>query len=56
MDGQECMKFLGEDKAASRIEKAVMKVIAKDMKSQYAGQMGITTSEVGDRVAAYASE
>lgn len=53
---QMMMKFLGEDKAAWRIENAVMKVIAKDMKSQYAGQMGITTSELGDRVAAYASE
>jgi 3-isopropylmalate dehydrogenase len=53
---QMMIKFLGEDRAASRIEKAVMKVIAKDMKSQYAGQMGITTSEVGDRVAAYVSE
>jgi 3-isopropylmalate dehydrogenase len=53
---QMMMKFLGEDKAASRIENAVIKVIAKDMKSQYAGQMGITTSEAGDRVACYASE
>jgi 3-isopropylmalate dehydrogenase len=53
---QMMMKFLGEDKAAARIEKAVVKVIATDMKSQYAGQMGITTSEVGDRVAGYASE
>ncbi len=52
---QMMMKFLGVDKAAARIESAVMKVIAKDMKSQYAGQMGMTTSEVGDRVACYAS-
>lgn len=53
---QMMIKFLGEDKSAARIESAVMKVIAKDMKSQYAGQMGITTNEVGDRVACYASE
>jgi 3-isopropylmalate dehydrogenase len=53
---QMMLKFLGEDKAADRIEKGVIKVIGDDMKSQYAGQMGITTAQVGDRVAAYATE
>lgn len=53
---QMMMKFLGEDKSAARIEKGVIKVIGDDMKSQYAGQMGITTAKVGDKVAAYATE
>ncbi len=53
---QMMMKTLGEEKAAARMENAIKKVISRDMKSQYAGQMGITTSEVGDRAAAYAAE
>ena len=53
---QMMLEVLGEDKAAARIEKGVVKVIENDMLSQYAGQMGITTTQVGDRVAAYASE
>jgi 3-isopropylmalate dehydrogenase len=53
---QMMLEFLGEDKAAARIEKGVIKVIGDDMKSQYAGQMGITTAQVGDRVSAYATE
>jgi 3-isopropylmalate dehydrogenase len=53
---QMMLEYLGEDKAAARIEKGVVKVIENDMKSQYAGQMGMTTTQVGDRVAEYASE
>jgi 3-isopropylmalate dehydrogenase len=53
---QMMLEYLGEDKAAARIEKGVVKVIENDMKSQYAGQMGMTTKQVGDRVAGYASE
>ncbi len=53
---QMMLEVLGEDKAAARIEKGVVKVIENDMLSQYAGQMGITTTQVGDRVADYATE
>jgi len=49
------LETLGEKKAADRIEKGVMKVIEKDLKSMEAGKMGITTTQVGDRVAKYVS-
>ncbi len=49
------MEALGEKKTADRIEKGVMKVIEKDMKSMEAGKMGISTTRVGDRVAEYVS-
>jgi 3-isopropylmalate dehydrogenase len=52
--GQMMLDTLGEEKAAARIEKAVMKVVAKDLKSLSAGKMGKTTSQVGDLVAKYA--
>ena len=52
--GQMMLETLGEEKAAARIEKAVMKVVAKDLKSLGAGRMGKSTSEVGDLVAKYA--
>jgi 3-isopropylmalate dehydrogenase len=42
---------LGEEKAARRIEKAVMQVVKDRLKSLSAGEMGYTTSEVGDLVA-----
>ncbi len=42
---------LGEDKAAAAIEQAVMDVTANKLKSLAAGQMGYSTSEVGDLVA-----
>jgi 3-isopropylmalate dehydrogenase len=48
------LETLGEEKAAARIEKAVMKVVAKDLKSLGAGKMGKSTSQVGDLVAKYA--
>ncbi|MFA6472769.1 MAG: isocitrate/isopropylmalate family dehydrogenase, partial [Candidatus Latescibacterota bacterium] len=43
---------LGETRAAEILEKACITVIAKQMKSMAAGKMGMTTSEVGDRVVA----
>jgi 3-isopropylmalate dehydrogenase len=52
--GQMMLETLGEEKAAARIEKAVMKVVAKDLKSLSAGRMGKSTSQVGDLVAKYA--
>ncbi|MCJ7546188.1 MAG: 3-isopropylmalate dehydrogenase, partial [Deltaproteobacteria bacterium] len=44
---------LGEEKAARRIEKAVMQVVKDRLKGLSAGEMGYTTSEVGDLVADY---
>ncbi len=41
---------LGESKAADMVEKAVMEVTAKKLKSLSAGKMGFSTSEVGDLV------
>jgi 3-isopropylmalate dehydrogenase len=44
------LEFLGEEKAAQRVEKAVAHVTAHKLKSMGAGQMGYSTSEVGDLV------
>ena len=44
------LEHLGETESGKAIEKSVMKVIEKDIKSLAAGQMGHTTSEVGDLV------
>jgi 3-isopropylmalate dehydrogenase len=41
---------LGETHAAQLIEKAVMKVLAEDLKEVAAGQMGYSTSQVGDLI------
>lgn len=45
-----------EDAAARRIESAVMKVVANDVKNLSAGKMGRTTSEIGDLVVSYIRE
>ena len=42
---------LGEEKAAAAVENAVMEVTANKIKSLNAGQMGFSTSEVGDLAA-----
>ncbi len=44
------LETLGEEKAGSMVEKAVMKVLRNDIKDVAAGKMGFTTSEVGDLV------
>ncbi|MCS7017014.1 MAG: isocitrate/isopropylmalate family dehydrogenase, partial [Gemmatales bacterium] len=44
------LEFLGERRAAERVEEAVAYVCAHKLKSMAAGQMGYTTSEVGDLV------
>lgn len=49
--GQMMLEHLGETQAAQKIEKAVMEVTAKKLKSLSAGRMGYTTTEVGDLVA-----
>ncbi len=51
---QMMMAHLGQEKAANRIEKGVVEVLQRDMKSLAAGKMGLTTTQVGDKVAEYA--
>jgi 3-isopropylmalate dehydrogenase len=50
------LEHLGEEKASKEIEQAVMKVTANNIKSLAAGQMGYTTTEVGDLVVKYILE
>ena len=50
------LEHLGETKSGKEIEGAVMQVTAKHLKSLAAGQMGLTTIEVGDLVAKYVTE
>ena len=40
----------GHEKAAARVMKAIQTVTGTKMKSQAAGKMGYTTSQVGDLV------
>lgn len=47
------LEHLGEKEAAAAVEKAVMAVCARDIKSLSAGKMGYSTSEVGDLVVGY---
>jgi 3-isopropylmalate dehydrogenase len=53
MAGHMMLGHLGESGAADLLEKAVMEVIQKHMKSMEAGMMGVSTTEVGDLVAKY---
>ena len=50
MSAQMMLEQLGEEKAAQILEKACMTVISGRMKSQAAGKMGMSTTEVGDAV------
>ena len=50
---QMMLDHLKEEKAAKGIEEAIMKVVAKDVKSLAAGKMGYSTSQVGDLVVKY---
>jgi 3-isopropylmalate dehydrogenase len=50
--GQLMLETLGEHQAAGWIEAAVQEVLRKDIKDVAAGRMGLSTSEVGDRVVA----
>jgi len=49
--GAMMLAALGEKEAADRVEAAVADVTATRLKSMAAGQMGFSTSEVGDLVA-----
>ncbi|MGQ9523440.1 MAG: 3-isopropylmalate dehydrogenase [Armatimonadota bacterium] len=53
---QMMLDYLGERTAAERVERAVVKVITRHLKSMAAGRMGYSTSEVGDLVAGYVAE
>jgi 3-isopropylmalate dehydrogenase len=44
------LENLGESKASEAIEKSVIKVVTKKLKSLAAGKMGYSTTEVGDLV------
>ena len=50
---QMMLHHLGESSAAQRIENTIKKVVANDIKSMSAGEMGHSTSEVGDLVVRY---
>ncbi len=47
------LDFLGETKAAQRIENALIQVLGNHVKSLAAGEMGHSTQEVGDLVVKY---
>jgi 3-isopropylmalate dehydrogenase len=47
------LDHLGQPAAAARIEAAVKKVVAGDIRSLASGKMGKSTTEVGDLVANY---
>ena len=53
---QMMLEQLGAAKAAAAVEAAIKKTASQDMKSMAAGRMGLTTSQVGDKVAQYAVE
>jgi len=50
------LEHLGENDAVKMLEKAVMEVTSKNLKSLSAGKMGYSTTEVGDLVAKYVSK
>lgn len=51
--GQMMLDFLGEKRAAQRVEKAMIQVLSRHLKSLAAGEMGYLTQEVGDLVVRY---
>jgi 3-isopropylmalate dehydrogenase len=53
---QMMLEHLGEENSAKLIEKAVIKVLTRDIKSLSAGDMGYGTKEVGDLVVKYMKE
>jgi 3-isopropylmalate dehydrogenase len=53
---QMMLEHIGELNSARIIEKAIVKVITQDLESMSAGEMGHTTSEVGDLVVKYVKE
>jgi len=54
---QMMMETLGEEATAKRIESGIERALASGkIKSLAAGQMGMSTSEMGDFIAAFAAE
>jgi 3-isopropylmalate dehydrogenase len=53
---QMMLEHLGEERAAGRLDNALRKVVSQDLKSMSAGQMGYSTTEVGDLVVKYISD
>jgi 3-isopropylmalate dehydrogenase len=53
---QMMLETLCEDAAAARIERGIVQTLQHDIKSLSAGKMGLTTTQVGDKVAGYAVE
>ena len=51
--GQMMLSVLGEEAAAKLVEDAIQKVVSQDMKSMSAGRMGLSTSQIGDKIAGY---
>lgn len=54
--GSMMLEYLGETEAADTVERAVMEVTSKHVKSLQAGKMGLSTTEAGDIVAEYVSK
>ena len=50
---QMLLSVLGEDRAALQVEAAIQNVVRRDMKSMAAGRMGLSTTQVGDKIAEY---
>jgi 3-isopropylmalate dehydrogenase len=50
------LEHIGEDSTSKLVEKSVMEVTGKYLKSLSAGQMGYSTTEVGDLVAKFTTE
>ncbi|MHC1725380.1 MAG: 3-isopropylmalate dehydrogenase [Syntrophobacteraceae bacterium] len=50
---QMMLEYLGESDAGALIEKAIKRVVSRDLKSLSAGHMGFSTTEVGDLVTKY---
>ena len=50
---QMMLDYLGQKEAARGIERAIIRVVTKDVRSLAAGKMGYTTSQVGDLVVKY---
>ncbi|MBI3468286.1 MAG: hypothetical protein HY000_35225, partial [Planctomycetes bacterium] len=46
------LENVGQERAAGRVERAIMHVTGTKLKSMAAGKMGYTTSQVGDLVVA----
>lgn len=50
---QMLLSVLGEERAALQVESAIQSVVSRDMQSMAAGRMGLSTSQVGDKIAGY---